>query len=83
MNSLSGSERQTESDAECGGGSDGGFLWRNRKRRLLESRLRKAEEEIASLKAEVEKKDEMLAAKQKAVKIMQAQVTSWQSRNRN
>jgi len=74
VNSLSGSERQTESDAECGGGSDGGFLWRNRKRRLLESRLRKAEEEIASLKAEVEKKDEMLAAKQKAVKIMQAQV---------
>ena len=73
--SQSGSERRAESDAECSGaGSDGGFLWRNRKRRLLESRLRKAEEETAALKAELEKKDEMLAAKQKAVKIMQAQV---------
>ena len=77
-NSLSGSDRRAESDAECSGGgagSDGGFLWRNRKRRLLESRLRKAEEESAALRAEVEKKDEMLAAKQKAVKIMQAQVS--------
>lgn len=71
--SGSGSDRQTESDAECGA-SDGGFLWRHRKRRLLEARVEKAEEESAALRTELERREELLEAKQKAVKIMQAQV---------